>query len=147
MSAVIWPDLTGRPWKLSAERMMTASPAALFQAWTERFDLWFAAPESVLMEPEVNAPFFFETAYEGKRYPHYGRFLALEEDNLVQLTWVTGPGGTKGAETVVTVRFTSGATGTHLSLMHEGFPDEESMRQHEEAWPLVLAHQDDKVVD
>lgn len=88
------PDLSTRPYRLSVERDMTASPATLYEAWTKRFDAWFAAPGSVLMRDEANTAFFFETHYEGERRPHYGRFLALEPDVHVEMTWVTS--ATKG---------------------------------------------------
>lgn len=58
---------------------MALSPDVLFRAWTQQIDRWFAAPGTAL----------------------YSRFLRLEPSRLVELTWVTG--GTKGAETVVTV--------------------------------------------
>jgi uncharacterized protein YndB with AHSA1/START domain len=127
---------------MTTERIMGASPDELFTAWTEQFDRWFALPGSVLMKPEVDVPFFFDVHFVGERHPHYGRFLRLERPRLVELTWVTGAGGTEGAETVIRVELTPTESGTRLHLTHSGFPNQQLRDQHDEAGPAVLAHLD-----
>jgi uncharacterized protein YndB with AHSA1/START domain len=140
------PDLSARPHTLTVEREMAASPAAIYRAWTEEFDSWFARPGAIRMRPVEGEPFFFETAHEGGRHPHYGRFLRLEPDRLVELTWMTGAAGTAGAETVVTVELAPSGTGTHLRLTHSGFYDEAAVRQHE-VWADILAGLDTRLAE
>ena len=152
-TAIRMPDLSARPYDLSVERDFATAPATLYQAWTTGFDGWFAAPGSVVMTAKVNAPFFFETEFrpEGQptveRHPHYGRFLRLVVDKLVELTWVTGPGGTDGAETIVTVELQAIGRTTRLSLKHAGFAGEAARDRHRQAWPMVLAQLEQRVVN
>ena len=152
-AAIRIPDLSARPFSLVAERTFAVPPSALYQAWTVGFDLWFAAPGSLLMRPEVNAVFFFETEFKhesdalAQRYPHYGRFLRLIPDNLVELTWVTGALGTEGSETVVTVKLMGAKGGTDLHLTHAGFPNAAARDRHAQAWPSVLAHLEQRIAN
>lgn len=135
------PDLSSRPLRLRVNRFLTAPPKIMYQAWTEKFDQWFAAAGTVSMTPQISSPYFFETHYQGEKHAHYGRFLRLEAARLVEMSGVTAA-GTKGFETVVTVEFSSREHGTQLKLIHAGFPDVESKNRHELAWPTVLTHLD-----
>jgi uncharacterized protein YndB with AHSA1/START domain len=148
MNAITIPDLSARPHNLTVERVMQSPPDVIYKAWTEQFDQWFAAPGTLIMKAEVNAVFYFETIFkpdaesEAQRHPHYGRFLKLVQDNFIEFTWVTGAGGTKGAETVVTIELVAREKGTLVTLHHKGFPDEESENRHKTAWDFILEHLD-----
>jgi Uncharacterized conserved protein len=130
------PDITHRPYHLLVEQDMQLPAEKIFRAWTEQIDSWFAVPGSVLMKLEVNSPFFWEVEANGEKHPHYGRFLQIDKDKLIEHTWVTP--STLGRETILRLELSPAGQGTHVKLTHSGFPDLDSMRQHEEAWPGVL---------
>lgn len=122
---------------------MVASADQIFDAWTNRFDTWFASPGEISMNAIPGAPYWFNVRHEGENYVHYGRFLHVEVGRLIEQTWVTGRNGTDGAETVVRVELFPKASGTDVRLVHSGFYDKESMRRHGSSWPQILQHLDD----
>ena len=134
---------------LTISRTSPLSAVTLYRAWTTGWTPWFAESKSARLRAVVGEPFFFEVAQrfndgrEPVRHPHYGRFLRLEPNALVSLTWVTGLGGTGGAETTLTVHLdTIAGDFTRVTLTHESFVTPESRDAHETAWPVILAHQD-----
>jgi uncharacterized protein YndB with AHSA1/START domain len=151
MEPISIPDLSARPLGFTVERLMESTAEVLYQAWTEKFDKWFAAPGTLIMKAEINSVFFFETVFKTEedlieqRHPHYGRFLRLNPNRLIEFTWLTGAGGTEGAETVVTIELEPRDNGTHLSLTHKGFPNEKSKSRHDSAWEMILEHLDRKM--
>lgn len=136
---------------LTITRRMGLPAEALYQAWTTGWDAWIAERDSLRVRAEVGEPFYFEVvARDGDggaaaREPHYGRFLQLTPPTLVSLTWVTGAGGTAGAETVLTVRIAAEADGTLVTLTHEHFATAEARDRHAAAWPEVLARQESRL--
>ena len=128
---------------MTVERVMKADAAAIYEAWTERFDRWFAEPGDLIMAPEVDKPWFFKNRKDWGGHPHYGRFVELEKDRLVVTTWLTGSGGTAGAETIVRVELTPENGHTLLTLTHSGFQTESARQGHLANWPDALEDLDD----
>lgn len=141
MTDIPRPDVSERPLSLTCEAVIHAAPADVFAAWTTRFDAWFAEPGALFLRPEPGAAYFFYNRTDWGRHPHYGRILALEENTLVEMTWMTGNGtdvGTAGAETILRIDLAPTENGTHVRLTHSGFVSEPSRDGHAENWPLAL---------
>lgn len=134
---------------LSLAQLLLAPPALVYRAVTVDWHPWLADATSLQLRADAGAPFYFEgfghDAAEGTaptvthRMPHYGRFLALIPDQLVAMTWVSGPDGTAGHETVVTIQLEAHGRATRLSLTHEGFATETAREQHRRRWEDALA--------
>ncbi|MBI1236802.1 MAG: SRPBCC domain-containing protein [Alphaproteobacteria bacterium] len=138
MPSKLQPDLSGRPHRLTVERMMRASAPALYAAWTAELDSWFAEPGETIIPAQADRAYFFYNRHDWGRDPHYGRFLALEQNRLIEMTWLTGRAGTAGAETVLRIELTPQAQGTHLKLTHSGFYDTDARDRHEQGWSEAL---------
>lgn len=133
METICIPDISGRPLELKDQGYVSASPEDLFEVWTSKMDLWFAAPGTLITDARVNGLFFFEAHREGKRHPHYGRFLTLDKPRVIEKTWISE--GTKGTETFLRVEFVPEGDKTLVKIHHQGFLDEESRDAHKEGWP------------
>ena len=141
MKSTCYPDLSARPLNLTWEGFLSLPPETVYRAWTENFALWFSQPGETFMIAEVDRPYFFYNKVEWGRHPHYGRFLELEENRVVEMTWLTGNGtngGTEGAETVVRVELSPEDKGTKVRFTHSGFVTERSRDGHNENWPLAF---------
>lgn len=141
MSSIPRPDHSDRPLQLECTYTVRAQPAAVFAAWTHRFDAWFAQSGTVALVPEPGRPYFFYNRDEWGRHPHYGRFLEVVENELVEMTWMTGDGtdvGTRGAETILRIELVPTGDATEIRLTHSGFVSEKARDDHAENWPLAL---------
>ncbi|MHC4451533.1 MAG: SRPBCC family protein [Planctomycetota bacterium] len=141
MSSIPRPDLSARPLQLTCECTVNAKPEEVYAAWTERFDTWFAQAGTLAMVPEPGRPYFFYNRNDWGRHPHYGRFLELVDNKLVEMTWITGNGtteGTEGAETILRIELVPNGEATEVRLTHSGFVSEKSCDGHKENWPLAL---------
>lgn len=145
MPSIPRPDLSTRPLHMTCEYTVNAKPSEVYAAWTTRFDCWFAQAGTVSMAPEPGRPYFFYNRNEWGRHPHYGRFLEVKENELIEMTWMTGNGtdeGTAGAETILRIELVPIGAATEVRLTHSGFVSEKSHAGHAENWPLALEELD-----
>jgi uncharacterized protein YndB with AHSA1/START domain len=133
---------------MTCEHTVNAEPGEVFAAWTQGFDRWFAQAGTVSMVAEAGRAYFFYNRDEWGRHPHYGRFLEVIENRLIEMTWMTGNGdavGTEGAETILRIELIPHEAATKIRLTHSGFASETSRAAHEENWPLALKILDDAI--
>jgi uncharacterized protein YndB with AHSA1/START domain len=135
------PDIAIKTYELRIQRTIPASPAETFDGWLDKSNPgtpWCEAEaDEVILDPKVGKLFFFARSKDdGRRFPHYGRFTAVERPHRVSYTWMSP--FTRGLESVVTVTFQKKGDDTLLTLTHANLPDDELGHLHEGGWKQLL---------
>ena len=124
---------------ITVTRAIPAPAEQVFDVWIDPKSPggpWFGA-ERTIMNPVVDGLFYFAVSHEGRTWPHYGRFIAIERPRRVEYTWMSE--ATKGVESIVAVSFETRGEQTEVTLRHTGVPDDDMGRQHQEGWTWVLS--------
>ncbi|MGX5732929.1 SRPBCC family protein [Bosea thiooxidans] len=132
MEQLVTPSLT-------IKRRLNASPAEVYEAWTDPELLlrWFG-PENVVgqeaqIDPRVDGAYRVVMLEDnGERHEVSGRYLeVVENEKLVfSWSWVTTPERVSR----VTVTFKPDGDGTILMLLHEKLFDDQAVRGHTHGW-------------
>jgi uncharacterized protein YndB with AHSA1/START domain len=128
---------------LVMRRIIRATPARLFEAWTEPTQLrgWWG-PEGITCEGaevdlRVGGRYRIDNALpDGRIVVLVGEFEVIERPNRLTYTWRVD--GTPGASERVTVRFEPRAGATEVIVTHERIPDEIARDQHRRGWEGCL---------
>jgi uncharacterized protein YndB with AHSA1/START domain len=124
---------------ITVTRAIPAPAENVFDVWMDPKSPggpWFGA-DRVILNPVVDGLYYWAMAHEGRIWPHYGRFVAIDRPRRVEYTWMSE--GTKGVESVVTVTFEPSGEQTSVTLRHSGLPDDEMGRQHQEGWTWIVS--------
>jgi uncharacterized protein YndB with AHSA1/START domain len=124
---------------LTVSRTIPATPAEIYDVWVDPKSPgspWFGTAK-VILDAKVDGLFFHAMDHEGKRWAHYGRFVALERPQRIEHTWMSE--ATRGLDTVVTVTLEAKGASTHVTIHHAGVPDDAMGRQHAEGWGFMLS--------
>jgi uncharacterized protein YndB with AHSA1/START domain len=124
---------------VTVAQTIPASAEEVFDVWMDPHSPggpWFGA-ERVILNPAVDGLFYLAVNYEGRTWPHYGRFVRINRPHEVEYTWVAE--ATRGAESTVRVTFDGRGDQTEVTLTHSGVPDDEIGRRHKDGWAWVLS--------
>lgn len=93
-------------------------------------------------DPRIGGRFSIIMAAGDNEMPHGGEYKALDPHNHIVFTWES-PFSVEGS--TVTIDLKEVSDGTHLSLTHVKFPNEESRDNHESGWAAILEKLDSVV--
>jgi uncharacterized protein YndB with AHSA1/START domain len=130
---------------LTLKRRLKASPAQVFQAWTdpEKIVRWFGPKETVAgsvraeidVRPGGRYRMRFQTD-DGERHQVGGVYREVVPDSRLVFTWAWH--STPERESLVTVTIVPDGDGSLLTLHHEQFFNQKACDGHERGWTGTL---------
>jgi uncharacterized protein YndB with AHSA1/START domain len=130
---------------LTLKRRIKATPAQVFQAWTdpEKIVRWFGPHEtvagSVRAQVDVRPGGRYQMNFQtqgGERHRVGGVYREVVTDSRLVFTWAWHT--TPERESLVTVTIVPDGDGTLLTLHHEQFFDQKARDGHERGWTGTL---------
>ena len=123
------------------ERSIPASPAEVFDAWTQAAAMsrWMAPADDFAVtvhraDARVGGEYRVEMlAPDGARHVVHGSYVELVPGKRIVLTWEWETNPAAG-NSQVTVDLAPEGTGTRLTLTHDRFPDSATRDHHAQGW-------------
>jgi len=129
--------------ELTVERTIGAAPATVFDAWLNPDML----AKFMIPGPGMSVPKASNDPKEGGRFeitmrageddiPHAGTYKEIRPHDRIVFTWES-PFSVE--DSTVTLTFVPSGEGTHVTLHHVWFVDQESRNKHEGGWMGILS--------
>jgi len=139
--------LTDTPLSLTVERTINAPPETVFDAWLNPEMLMrFMCPgpgmttPSATADPKTGGRFDLVMKAGDDEMPHGGVYQEIDRPNRLVFSWES-PFNAEGS--TVTLELSPVSGGTHLTLNHVRFVNQESRDNHEGGWTAILAKLDE----
>jgi uncharacterized protein YndB with AHSA1/START domain len=119
-------------------RTISAAPAEIYDLWIDPSSPgcpWHGVARAIV-QPVVDGLFYHLVQFEGRDWPHYGRFTVLDRPRCIEHTWVSE--ATRGLESIVTLTLEPKGGRTLVTLRQANVPDDEMGRRHEQGWGFLL---------
>jgi uncharacterized protein YndB with AHSA1/START domain len=145
MSTVVHPILAGDVETVRIKRTFSASPEAVFQAWTdpEEFMAWWqpAPYRTVAVEMDVRVGGEYRITMQHPSGSHqylFGTYLSIDPSERLSMTWrLAGSEADDGYTAILNLEFRERDEGTELVLTHERLP-KTSLDMYDAGWSDVL---------
>ena len=132
---------------LTVTRTINAPPETVFDAWLNPEMLMrFMCPgpgmttPSATADPQVGGRFDLIMKNGDDEMPHGGVYREIDRPSRLVFSWES-PFNAEGS--TVTLDFKPTSDGTHLTLTHIRFVDEQSRDNHQGGWTAILAKLDE----
>lgn len=117
------------------QRSIAAPPADVFAAWVDPTvpGAFGNVHDKLIVDLKVDGLWYWLTP---EATPHYGRFIEIAAPRRLQHSWMSPY--TLGLESIVTVSFDESESGTLMTIVHSGLPDDMA-QPHIDGWEGILA--------